>query len=334
MTRAQKGFHHSRTVSGVSASRWPVYTSRVLFALAMSAAVLFSGPAMALDAPVKAQKMTYEVYAGGINAVSAELDVAHKAKDRYSLVLSAFTKGFLGALVPWKGTFETHGWVEKNRMDQPETHRSTAVWRDEEEIKEYSYDRKGHFVGYSVKDPENSGEKKNPEPELVEGTVDVLTATLNAMNVVGKGESCQGESEIFDGKRRFKMTFKFEENEDLVATRYNVYQGPSQRCVVEVSPVAGEWHSKPRGWMSIQEQGRQRGSLPTVWFAKLSPQGPAVPVKIRVKSEYGAMFMHLVNYTDGESTVTASIVSGEDAPEPVQQAAQSGVAVPPSGLRE
>jgi hypothetical protein len=288
-----------------SASRWRVFLSSV----AVLAGLALAAPARA-DTPPGVQKMMYEVYAGGINAVSAELDVSMNPKDRYSVVLSAFTKGFLGALAPWKGTFETHGWVKKDGVDQPEIHRSTATWRDEEEVKEYRYDRAGHFASYSILDADNKGRKETPDPELAEGTIDVMTAALDVMKDVGHGGTCAGESEIFDGKRRFKLTFKFDAEENLVATRYNVYEGPAQRCVIEVTPTAGEWHSKPRGWMSIQEQGRQRGDLPTVWFARLDPDGPAIPVKIRVKSEYGAMFMHLVNYDDGDSVMTADIMSG------------------------
>ena len=272
--------------------------------------MILAAPALAAEPPQKIQKMTYEVYAGGINAVSAELDVSYKPQNRYSVVLSAFTKGFLGRLAPWKGVFETHGWRRNEGAGQPELHRSTATWRDEDEIKEYSYDSKGHFTGYKIIDEENNGDNPQPEAELTEGTIDILTATLKALQAVGDGKSCAGTSEIFDGARRFELTFRFEAEEDLVASRYNVYQGPSQRCVVEVTPGAGKWHSKPRGWLSIQEQGRQQGSLPTVWFAQLDPDGPAVPVKIRIKSEYGAMFMHLVNYTNGSAYLTADVMEG------------------------
>ena len=293
-----------------NASRFQAFIFSLVFVLVL----VVSAPATAATGD-RVQEMTYEVYAGGINAVSAEIDMSMTGKNRYSLVLSAFTKGFLGALAPWKGTFETHGWLKKEGLDQPELHRSTATWRDEEEIKEYSFDQKGNFTGYSIRDPENDGAKRVPDPELVQGTTDILTAMLQVMKMVGKGESCEGANEIFDGKRRYKMVFRFEKEEKMIASRYNVYEGPSQRCQVEVQPVAGPWHSKPRGWMSIQEQGRQHGSLPTVWFAKLQENGPAVPVKIMVKSEYGAMFMHLVNYNSGDTIVTAGVMEDITAEE-------------------
>jgi hypothetical protein len=47
--------------------------------------------------------------------------------------------------------------------------------------------------------------------------------------------------------------------------------------------------------------------LPTVWFAKLEQDGPAVPVKIMIKSDYGAMFMHLAGYTNGTESLSAEV---------------------------
>jgi hypothetical protein len=36
--------------------------------------------------------------------------------------------------------------------------------------------------------------------------------------------------------------------------------------------------------------------MPTIWLAQMAPGEPAVPVKIRVKTEYGTLFMHLTGY--------------------------------------
>lgn len=267
---------------------------------------LVSGPARA-----EIQKMNYEVYAGGINAVDAEFDVITLPKNRYKMELSAATKGFLKFLAPWKGTFETEGWRHNEGVDQPQLHRSVATWRNDDEIKEYSYDSKGHFLGYSLKDQKNDGKKKDVDPALTEGTIDVLTAALAIMKQVAAGQPCAGSSEIFDGDRRFEMTFRSQGEEELKASRYNVYEGPAQRCDVEVKPKGGLWHEKPRGWLSIQEQGRQHGMLPTVWFARIDNKGPAVPVKIMIKSDYGAMLMHLAGYSNGGDTKAADVVGEE-----------------------
>ena len=69
---------------------------------------------------------------------------------------------------------------------------------------------------------------------------------------------------------------------------------------VEVKPIAGRWYEKPRGWLSIQEQGRKLGTMPTVWFAQLKETATVVPVRVRVKTEYGTLFMHMTNYESGD----------------------------------
>ncbi len=252
------------------------------------------------------QTMTYEVYAGGINAVQAKMDVSYAEKEHYSLEFFAETQGFLGKLVPWSGKFETHGWRLNDGSERPERHKSTAVWKEEKDIKEYNYGRDGSFKGLNEME---AGEEKPPkqlDDALVQGTTDALTAMLQVMKSVAVGGECKGSEEVFDGKRRFTLVFRHVANDELTASRYNVYEGAAARCEVEVVPITGAWHKKPRGWASIQEQGREKGSLPTVWFAKINDEGPAVPVKMRVKTDYGTMFMHLVEYKNGDKTITTS----------------------------
>lgn len=256
------------------------------------------------QAETEKQTMIYEVYAGGFHAVQAILDISFEKNDQYDLVLNAHTRGFLGKLAPWDGTFESHGWVVKEEY-RPKLHKSTTTWRDETEIKEYNYKKNREFDELLITDHDKPTHKKKVSKEMTDGTTDVLTATLMAMKHVGAGNDCQGTSEVFDGKRRFEMKFNHEGKEDLISSRYNIYNGPSTKCTVEVVPIAGNWHKKPRGWMSIQEQGRERGTMPTVWMAKLSEDGPAVPVKILVKTAYGALYMHLAEYQSADKILVA-----------------------------
>lgn len=293
--------------------------SRVFTASFIALSLLAAAPALAQGSASNAaavaqnsQVMTYEVYAGGINAVRATLDVNYKPDNRYDLSLVAQTKGFLAKLVPWEGSFATKGWRMGDGKEQPELHKSTAVWREEEDFKEYYYTKDGKFEKLVVLEPGTPGPvTEEVAPELTDGTTDALTATLQVMQNVAETGSCEGRDEVFDGKRRFALVFRHAADDMLTPTEYNVFEGRAARCEVEVVPVAGEWHKKPRGWMSIQEQGRDKGALPTVWMAKIDPNGPAVPVKIRVKTEYGVLFMHLINYQGDGKTVVAQALAEE-----------------------
>jgi len=257
--------------------------------------------------PEKEKTWHYEVYAAGLHAVEADLTLGFSGKNRYDIRLDARTRGFLATLVPWDGTFETTGWKLGKDRFQPETHRSTATWRNEFELKEYHYSRGGKFLGYRV---EIKGKKPKTryEHDLADGTTDLLSATLAVMENVTQGGACKGKAEIFDGDRRYGVEFRSQGTETLTASEFAPFSGPAERCEVEVFPAGGTWHAKPRGWMSIQEQGRIQGALPTVWLAQLDKDKPAIPVRIRVKTEFGTLFMHMT----GE----------KPASEPEQDAAQ------------
>ncbi len=298
----------------VSSFRSLVFTASFIALTALAAGgASAQGPATgAAEVAKSAQVMTYEVYAGGINAVRAQLDVNYVDPQSYNLTLVAHTKGFLAKLVPWEGTFSTHGWRLDDGKERPELHKSTANWRDEQDFKEYHYTKEGTFEKLVVLEPGAPAPvTEEIPPELTQGTTDALTATLEIMQKVAASGSCEGRDEVFDGKRRFALVFRHAADDMLTPTEYNVFQGRAARCEVEVIPVSGEWDKKPRGWMSIQEQGRDKAALPTVWLAKIAPDGPAVPVKIRIKTEYGVLFMHLINYSGDGKSVMAQAMAEE-----------------------
>lgn len=244
------------------------------------------------------QLMQYDVYAGGIHALKSKLDINLSGSEKYNLSLEAKTYGMLGKLAPWSGKFETTGWQTKTGF-QPQTHTATTTWRNEDEVKTYKYKKDGSFISYSKKEDGKDGSPQKIDQNLAERTIDVLTATLKTLETVTLNNKCEGSSEVFDGKRRYKLLFKEKRQTTLQSSRYNVYSGPAIECTAEVQPIAGKWREKPRGWMSIQEQGRAKGTMPTVWFASVSEGQPAVPVKIRVKTDYGTLFMHLTQYQNG-----------------------------------
>ncbi len=270
-------------------------------------ALLLATPAHAASAPKKSaapvktidQKMNYDVYAGGFHVVSSTLDVNLAQKTNYLLRLSANTHGFLGKLVKWKGVFQTKGWYDaKKSFPKPQLHFSDTTWSDEHEVTEFHYNKDGSFKEYRIKNNQEN-RVKPPEPGLADNTIDVLTSTARMLNNLAQGGKCEGTNKIFDGQRSYNLVFNEKARVNLTATDLNVYAGPAIECTVEVKPIAGKWHEKPRGWMSIQEQGREQGTMPTIWLAQLTPGAPAVPVKIRVKTQYGTLFMHLTGYNGG-----------------------------------
>lgn len=286
----------------------PSFRLRAFGLRALTALALVSPSASAQAQQAKSpdvQRMKYEVYASGVDAVSAEMQIDLREKNYYRMIFGAATQGFLASMVPWEGTFESKGWMMQGGKRQPEMHESIASWKKEREVKTYRYGKDGSFIdlmtSYTTKKPK----KETPDKKLTDQTTDVLSATLVMMEELARGKKCDGYSEIYDGKRRYGMAFQHQRYVMIKPTRYNAYSGPAVECVVEVTPRGGEWHKKPRGWLSIQEQGRERGTMPTVWFAMIGENNNiAVPVRVRVKTAYGTLFMHLTYFERGNLVLT------------------------------
>lgn len=245
-------------------------------------------------------QLTYDVYAGGIHAMTADLEIARNPQT-YKTSLKVATYGLLRKLANWHGEFGTNGWVVKQGQHAPEHHYSVAVWKGKEERKDYFYSKSGQFKVFKLTE---AGIDKTPQdiaPEITQNTIDILSATLDVMADMNDGQLCNKTRTIFDGDRSFDAIFRYDTTENLKPTKYNIYSGRAVACTIEVKPKKGKWHQKPRGWMSIQEQGRKARTMPTIWFAKLNKDQstPYMPVKIRVKTDYGTLFMHLTSYKDG-----------------------------------
>lgn len=270
------------------------------------------------QARAETQIMTYDVYAGGIHAMDAKLTL-NLTPSSYDIKLDAETAGFLKSLADWSGNYWSNGVMTKTGQAAPKQHRSSSTWKNETEDKNYRYDGKGKFVSFKVTSEDSKGKvtDKTPEkidPELTSGSTDLLSATLKLLLALPKDKTCSGKEKIFDGDRSYFMIFKATQHDRLTKSRYNIFDGEAVTCEVEVKPDQGKWRKKPRGWLSIQEQGRQKGALPTIWLGQMGADKTYIPVKIRVKTDYGTLFMHLTSYKTGPAAKPNLINPGKGKP--------------------
>ena len=199
----QKDYRSLKKAQARKLSRWPA----IIFSLLTLTALLFFTTQAFAEESKPTQTAEYNVYAGGIHALEVNMVNDLQSQERYEVNMTAETHGILGKLAPWSGSFSTSGW--KGDIYKPEQHQSVATWRGEEETKTYRYKKDGSFESYKVIE---EGKDKTPKESRLRihtaNTTDILTAAMNTMRDISAGQSCDSTTEIFDGKRRFKLHFK------------------------------------------------------------------------------------------------------------------------------
>jgi hypothetical protein len=232
--------------------------------------------------------LTYNVYAGGFQAMEAKLSFSG-VKKTYEIKFDATTKGTIGKLFPWRGIYETEGLT--GAKTTPRSAEAISVWDGESKKVEMRYDSKGNIISRKIN---GKSEKLQNRTELSKDTVDMLTATLIMLQSVEKKSTCNGKVPVFDGKRRFNINFKEDGKITVKPSKYSIFSGEAMRCVVTVEPVAGfRERDKKRGWLAVQEHSKSNKALPTLFVARRSKHEPYVPVRMEIKSSYGAVIAHL-----------------------------------------
>jgi len=242
------------------------------------------------------QKIAYSIYTGGLKTLSADLEITKESAQDYHLLMNARTDGLVKVFKRWNGTMETEGRLNGNGDPLPATHESVSVWPDNTQIKKFSWSGKGELKDLYIEEEGTTTHLDDIDRSMAQDSVDIMSAALAIMRSAAQDGSCGGQTEVFDGKRRFLLSAIDKGRETLKSSRYNSFSGEALRCEIRIVPQEGNWHEKLRGWMSIQEQGQEAGAAPTVWLAQLEEGAPAVPVKISAKTSYGTFLMHLQQY--------------------------------------
>lgn len=235
-------------------------------------------------------KVTYGLYAGGFNVV--DIDGTYTLDDgTYTMDMDLETVGVLGRLAPWSGLIRSKG-VNREGQFYPATHSFAGTWRGDTETKRFDFDANGRLASHTEEKSDGRiSDKMPPEDVYAGGAVDMLTALFRAMN----GKSCEANIPVMDGKRRFDMVFTSKGMDDIKQSKYTIFNGSAEICEIEIIPVAGKWRDKKRGWMSIQDQAKNNGQLPRIWFAKVREDMPPIPVRFQITTDYGSMIMHLID---------------------------------------
>lgn len=240
-----------------------------------------------------AYALEYSVYASGFRTLYAQADLLRTATG-YNATIDIRTDGMFKRLAPWSGVLRTEGRIAGDALT-PKVHSFDNIWRGSPKSTIQDYDATGALTRIVITENGREPGIKTPDPALSDGATDILTAVFYAMAALDETGTCNTTQTVFDGKRRFDTVFTEQGRTAITPSRYTGFSGEAIRCAVEIFPKGGKWGDKPRGWMSIQEQSRERGQLPLIWFGQPARGAGYIPVKLQVKTAYGTLVLHLKN---------------------------------------
>ena len=262
-----------------------------LMAIGLPAALLV----YAVSAETAELVLSYRIYTGGYNAatVSVKLDLA---QDHYRVTTNLATNGFADLLLRFVQMSESRGEIGAERW-YPKSFKSHSDGRFGQRIVEMEYGEDRSTI--TALDPPQAEDDRDIVPEaMTVATYDPITAVTSAIR--GDNERpCIGKVPVFDGRRRYNLSFQARDIETLEVSDLGGYQGLALLCEIVFEPVAG---------FARQYEAETRTLRPPtkLWLVDLGDDTRWIPVRLLSESTFGRVITHLVRVTDGDTILYKS----------------------------
>ncbi|HEY0837043.1 MAG TPA: DUF3108 domain-containing protein [Azospirillum sp.] len=265
-----------------------VHRPRLLASCALAAPLL----AVALPAGAERLRLDYRVHVGGVTVMEAQATLALTG-DRYAIEMQGATQGLLGRVVSWSTQSSVTGTLAPGGPS-PSRYQVVSSWRGEPRDVRMEFDGQGGVAVAADPPPQAEGREPVPEP-MRRDSVDPLSAHLGVLLAAGRGEGCARTVPVYDGRRRYDLTFSDAGPEALAASRYSVFAGTARHCRVQSRTLAGRKLSEGTAFW---QRGNEDDRPPLdVWIAPLRAGGPTVPVRLETDSSFGGVLVHLTAAT-------------------------------------
>ena len=188
-------------------------------------------------APASTLELAYDLYAGGIPLGKVAMSARFQGAD-YKAVSTLETSGIVNAF--WQSKIEaaSSGSLSQGRV-QPSLYDSFSQNR--------SLPRRHATLSFGLDGPKSMlsdppyGDNRYPVSEdQRKRTLDPLSAAvfLTSSSTVAQAKPCEAVAPIFDGRRRYDVTFNYVKKTD-VRMDNGVYAGPALVCEIHYNQIAG-----------------------------------------------------------------------------------------------
>jgi hypothetical protein len=123
-------------------------------------------------------------------------------------------------------------------------------------------------------------------PEWRADTIDPLSAVIAVIEAGAGEEACSGVKQVFDGRRRYDLTFRAGEVVTLAPSSLGLYEGAALECEAGMTVHKGRRHFK-KG---------QKPPKVTLQMAEIDAALPPLPVRASAPHRLGKVRIYLVDY--------------------------------------
>lgn len=242
--------------------------------LVLSGALVVPHAAEARDRQVAAR---YDIAFAGVNI--GRFDFKSKIEGRrYEVVTGAKVKVLFGAF-RWASASVTTGAIQKTAVPEKFEFNFSLKKKSKRSVLEFA---RGQVVKLDNQPPERYGAKHVPiRQEHLVDVVDPMTAVFQ-MSTIGDGDPCRKNLEIFDGRKRMRLTLSPKGKRRIADPRPTGQPGFGFVCRVKFTPVAG--HKREADVSYIEKNDGIEVVLRPINGANF-----AIPYQIRVPTMVGSV---------------------------------------------
>lgn len=246
-------------------------------------------PATAAEEGRSFTTLAYATTVAGLTVMVTEADVEMDARG-YRVDIATRTAGSYGLL--FRG--ETHTLAQgqwAGVLVAPQRYAVAGSWRGTTRRTLMDYAMGQPEVRHL--DPPNEAEREPVPPTLQRETIDTISAAALLARRATLTRACDGEARTFDGRRLFEVASRTGGWEAAPSDGAAGIAGPVLRCDFEGRLLAGFLLDSDRASAARPHKG-------TAWLARLSPDAPLLPVRMRFEMRWlGSATMSLTAARQG-----------------------------------
>lgn len=260
------------------------------------------------DGPVASMALSYTTYVAGLTVLTSEADVELGAEG-YRVDLASRTAGTYGLL--FRG--ETYSLAQgrwAGPLVAPARFAISGSWRGKP--RRTLIDYTSGTPSILRLQPPNEDEREVVPAALQRETVDTISAAARLVRQVSRTGRCDGAARTYDGRRLIEVSVATGAWETLPPDGRTIFAGQALRCDFDGRLLAGFMLEGDREAAARPQKG-------TAWLARLSPDGPLLPVKLRFEIRWlGSATMLLTGATPNGPPLVRTRADAENGAPPLR----------------